>query len=75
MEIFTNGVFPATRHRVVVPEEEVLRHQPRQSFIFFVNPDDTTICRPIKGEEPKNEKYRAVNAKDYYTQQVAATYL
>ncbi len=24
-EIYTNGRYPATRHRVVVPEEEVIR--------------------------------------------------
>ena len=42
MEIFTNGLFPATRHRVVVPEKEVIRKQPRQSMVFFIIPGLTT---------------------------------
>ena len=32
--------FPATRHRVVVPEQEFRRRSARQSIAFFVHPDD-----------------------------------
>jgi isopenicillin N synthase-like dioxygenase len=45
MEIYTNGVYPATRHRVVVPEEELIRRQPRQSLVFFLQPDAETVAR------------------------------
>ena len=30
MEVYTNGLFPSTRHRVVVPAEEVVRRRARQ---------------------------------------------
>ena len=29
MEVYTNGLFPSTRHRVIVPEEEVVRRRAR----------------------------------------------
>ena len=35
--------FPATRHRVVVPEQEFRRRSPRQSIAFFVHPDDQVM--------------------------------
>ena len=35
--------FPATRHRVVVPEQEFRRRSPRQSIVFFVHPDDQVV--------------------------------
>ena len=37
--------FPATRHRVVVPEQEFRRRSPRQSIAFFVHPDDQVMIR------------------------------
>ena len=77
MEVFTNGVFPATRHRVVVPTEEVRLRHPRQSFVFFVHPDDETVAQPIHGQEPKDvKKYGAkITAKQHLINQFAATYV
>ena len=49
LEVYTNGAYPATRHRVVIPEEEVVRRQPRQSFVLFLQPDAERVAKPIKG--------------------------
>ncbi len=65
-EILTNGRYIATRHRVVVPEEEAHSLQPRQSLVFFVNTDEETLLQPVKGEEPRSEKYGPIKAKDNF---------
>ena len=60
MEIYTNGVFPSTRHRVVIPEEEVLRRRSRQSIAVFIQPDNDVVPRPLglgSGEEPAKIDY------------------
>ena len=76
-EVFTNGLFPATRHRVVVPAEEVLRRQARQSFVFFVHPDDETVAQPIHGQQPKDPvKYGSkITARQHLINQFAVTYV
>ena len=74
MEIFTNGRFPATRHRVVVPEEEVTRRRHRQSFPFFVHVDDATLVQPLNSEEPRCERYRPVNSRAHFDALTKAAY-
>ncbi len=74
MEILTNGRYIATRHRVVVPEEEAGREQPRQSFAFFVNVDDDVMLEPVNKEEPKSERYRPVLARKNLDSLLSATY-
>lgn len=59
MEVMTNGQFPATVHRVIIPKEEALRAKPRQSFVFFVNPDDETMVKPIyRLDQPIPPRYQ-----------------
>ena len=79
MEILTNGQFPATKHRVVIPKEEALRRQPRQSFVFFVNPEDEVKLEPVcclERPDEKTEKYRnvKVNAWQYQKAKFDQTY-
>ena len=75
METYTNGLFPATKHRVVIPPEEIRRKSPRQSFVFFVHPDDQVVAKPIKGQDPKKEKYATgVTARQHVLNQFASTY-
>ncbi len=74
MEIFTNGRYPATRHRVVVPAEEAVRRTYRQSFAFFVNVDDAVTLKPLGGEEPKCDRYRPVNSRKHMDKLLEATY-
>lgn len=68
MEIFTNGVFPATRHRVVVPAEEALLKKHRQTFAYFVHSDDEVVAEPIHGEEPSKDKYRPIKSRTHLVQ-------
>ncbi len=74
MEIWTNGLFPATRHRVVVPAEETLLRTHRQSFVLFSHPEDDVTVEPIHGEAPKSDKYKPINARKHLIQQFLATY-
>ena len=76
MEILTNGLYPATRHRVVIPEEEIIRKQPRQSFVFFINPEDDVLLRPIVNlEKPIPKKYEPkLNAWEFQNRIFNATY-
>ena len=72
METYTNGLFPATRHRVVVPVEEVRRRKARQSLAVFLHPDRSEVARPIHGEEPNSSKYcLGINAAEYKFRQFA----
>ena len=44
LEAVSGGRYPATRHRVRVPEQELRRRTSRQSIVFFVHPDDEVAC-------------------------------
>ena len=44
LEVVSGGRYPATRHRVRVPEQELRRRTSRQSIVFFVHPDDEVAC-------------------------------
>ena len=44
LEAMSGGRYPATRHRVRVPEQELRRRTSRQSIVFFVHPDDEVAC-------------------------------
>lgn len=49
---WTNGVLPALRHRVVVPE---LSGRGRHSVAFFVHPDDDVPIEPLNLKVPTNK--------------------
>ena len=72
MEVWSSGRLRATKHRVVVPEQELLRQRARQSIAMFVNPDDHVLVRPLDGDPrlaPVNcgESLRRKFAKTYPT--------
>jgi len=71
LESLSGGKYPATRHRVVVPELEFRRKNPRQSIAFFVHPDDDVVCQPLSGPDPK---YPPVTARQHLENRFAATY-
>jgi len=71
LENFTSGRFPATRHRVVVPEQEFRRQSARQSIAFFVHPDDQVMCSPLDGPDPR---YPPVTALGHLENRFRATY-
>ena len=75
MEIFTNGLYPATRHRVVVPPEETVRRTHRQSLAFFVHVDDAITLRPIGDDQvPASDRYRPVKCASHLDALFKATY-
>ena len=67
LEAMTSGRYPATRHRVVIPEEEKRRKTLRQSIAFFIHPDDDVVCQPLSGPHPK---YPPVTARQHLENRV-----
>ena len=72
LENWSNGLFPATLHRVVIPQEEILRKQARQSIVYFLHPDKDVWVEPL--EKSNNNKYQAVNSLDYLNKRFNETY-
>ncbi|CAL8110990.1 unnamed protein product [Orchesella dallaii] len=48
LQFWTNGYYPATLHRVVIPEKEIGRKMGRYSFAYFFAPDDNTPIFPLR---------------------------
>ena len=57
MEIWTGGEIVATKHRVLVPEEERIRRTERISIVFFSFPDFDTMVQPPTGPAVNAGKY------------------
>merc|ERR1712106_1285171 len=71
LEMWTGGLFPATRHRVIIPEEEVLKSVPRQSIVFFVRPDNEVVVEPVDSDV---KDYSAVVDLDRVQRRFSETY-
>lgn len=71
LENLTAGQYPATRHRVKIPQEELRRRSLRQSIAFFVHPDDHVLCSPLGGPDPR---YPPVTARQHLENRFADTY-
>lgn len=71
LEMWTGGRFPATKHRVIIPEEEFLKSVPRQSIVFFVHPDNQVVVEPVDDDA---KDYSAVLALDHVQKRFAETY-
>jgi len=71
LEAMSAGQFPATKHRVVVPEQEFRRKTLRQSIVFFVHPDDEVVCQPLSGPD---ERYPPITARGHLEKRFQATY-
>ena len=68
LEIWTGGELRATKHRVLIPEEERLRQSDRLSFVFFCDPLRGVLVSP----PPGSEAYRTVNYVEYYAAKMLA---
>ena len=68
LELMTSGRYPATRHRVVIPDEERKRKTLRQSIAFFIHPDDDVLCQPLDGSHPN---YPPVTARQHLENRVS----
>ncbi|KAK3102887.1 hypothetical protein FSP39_014681 [Pinctada imbricata] len=71
MQRWTADKLVATKHRVLIPEEEIKKNQGRQSFAFFVHPDDHVMIECLDN----SNKYEPVSSKHYLNMRFAATYL
>ncbi|XP_025098820.1 2-oxoglutarate-dependent dioxygenase htyE-like isoform X2 [Pomacea canaliculata] len=49
MQRWTADKYPATKHRVIVPEQALKEGRSRQSLAFFVHPDDSTLISCLDG--------------------------
>ncbi|KAF0292882.1 2-oxoglutarate-dependent dioxygenase htyE [Amphibalanus amphitrite] len=70
MEVWSSGRLRATKHRVVVPQQELLRRRARQSIAMFVDPDDDVLVRPLDDDK----RFAPVNCGKSLREKFAKTY-
>ena len=70
MQRWTSDSLLATKHRVLVPEEEFRKRKSRQSIAFFVHPDDDFIIKCLDG----SDKYEPISSLDYLNYRFSVTY-
>ncbi|XP_017082686.1 2-oxoglutarate-dependent dioxygenase htyE [Drosophila eugracilis] len=60
MAVWTNQLYHALQHRVVVPNQVESRHRARRSIAYFCHPDSSTLIDPkelnMTNADAKNEK-------------------
>ncbi|CAB4042505.1 UPF0676 -like [Paramuricea clavata] len=70
LQRWTNDKLVSTRHRVVIPKEELRRQTARQSVVLFVRPDNDVVIECLDG----SGHYPPITALDYLNQRLNATY-
>ncbi|XP_060085094.1 uncharacterized protein LOC132564459 [Ylistrum balloti] len=70
MQRWTSDKLIATKHRVVIPEEELRKRMNRQSIAFFIQPDDEVIIRSLD----KSDKYKPIQSLQYLLDRLGRTY-
>lgn len=68
LQVLTNGVLPATTHRVVNPDNF---NDTRYSMPFFVHPNPDTMLNCIPSCLGSGEKYAPVNSHEWLMQRLA----
>ncbi|MBY0515845.1 MAG: isopenicillin N synthase family oxygenase [Bacteriovoracaceae bacterium] len=68
LQVLTNGVLPATTHRVVNPENF---SDTRYSMPFFVHPNPDTMLNCIPSCRGTGEKYEPINSHKWLMQRLA----
>ena len=58
------------KHRVMIPEDEVMKRKTRQSIAFFVHPDDEIMIEGVCGVM----KYQPTTSKEYTKLLLDVTY-
>ncbi|CAG7642587.1 unnamed protein product [Allacma fusca] len=76
MEIWTGGLFKATGHRVLIPEEEIRRRTPRQSIAYFVLLDDDCMITPLKSTKNYTfkENFESMSFAEFLDKRLGDTY-
>ncbi|XP_076802039.1 uncharacterized protein LOC143446332 isoform X2 [Clavelina lepadiformis] len=79
-ELWTQSKLKSTKHRVLIPEDELRRGIPRRSLAYFVHPDDEVLIdsQIEYKHSTSNEKSEAVKgsktALDYLNERLGLTY-
>lgn len=71
LEFWSGGKFPATWHRVLIPEEETKKKTHRQSIAFFVHPDGPVCVTPLIGD---SSQFKKITAAEYAKKRLDDTY-
>ncbi|OXA63627.1 UPF0676 protein C1494.01 [Folsomia candida] len=74
LEFWSGGVFPATHHRVLIPEQELRQKTARQSIVYFVHPDDKVVIQPLSQSSTNQQNYQPVTAKEHAETRLRASY-
>ncbi|RMX46421.1 hypothetical protein pdam_00000618 [Pocillopora damicornis] len=70
MQRWTADRLISTKHRVLIPEEEVKQRIVRRSLAFFVHPDNEVMIECLDG----SNKHPPITSMGYLQQRFAATY-
>ncbi|KAK3849611.1 hypothetical protein Pcinc_043641 [Petrolisthes cinctipes] len=70
LQFWTADKFPATEHRVLIPEEELKRKVVRRSLVFFIHPDDPTVIKPLDG----STTYSPITARQHVNNRFDETF-
>ncbi|XP_045165864.1 uncharacterized protein LOC123529560 [Mercenaria mercenaria] len=70
MQRWTADTLVATKHRVLIPEVEFKKRKPRQSVVFYVDPDNEYVVECLDG----SKKYEPVASLDYLNYKLGITY-
>ncbi|KAK6169472.1 hypothetical protein SNE40_020521 [Patella caerulea] len=70
MQRWTADKLKATKHRVLIPEDEVRKNKGRQSIAFFIHADDDCVIKCLDG----SDKYQPITALDYLNWRFSLTF-
>ncbi|XP_060064180.1 uncharacterized protein LOC132544579 [Ylistrum balloti] len=70
MQRWTSDTLMATKHRVLIPDDETKRREFRQSTAFFILPDEEVMIDCLD----KSNKYDPVSSKDYLAMMLKPIY-
>ena len=69
LEIWSNGLFPSTRHRVLPRTNATERY----SIAFFMDPDDQVVVEPLRTciKDDDNSRFAPVQVREYLKGKIA----
>lgn len=70
MQRWTSDKLLATKHRVLIPEDEIKKRKSRQSIAFFVVPDNDVMIQSLD----KTAKYEPISSLQFLQQRLASSY-
>ncbi|XP_076344008.1 putative iron/ascorbate oxidoreductase DDB_G0283291 [Tachypleus tridentatus] len=70
LSIWSNGLYPAIFHRLLIPNDEAERQRERSSFVYFLVPDKNVTVEPLHSTIPTIP----LNSSKYITEKYLATF-